>query len=71
MHTVLARDACREALGIQCDGENGVQRLSRHDRSLLLVARCTKAPHVGLMVFVADRYAVETDPSISARSWIT
>ena len=27
--------------------------------------------HVGLMVLVEDTYAVETDPSISARSWIT
>lgn len=71
MHTALARDACRGTLGIQYDGEDGVQRLSRHDRSLLLVARCAKAPHVGLMVLVADRCAVQTDPSMSARSWIT
>ena len=27
--------------------------------------------HVGLMVLVEDTYAVETDPSMSARSWIT
>jgi hypothetical protein len=27
--------------------------------------------HVGLMVVVADTYVVETDPSISSRSWIT
>ena len=26
--------------------------------------------HVGLMVPVEDTYAVETDPSMSARSWI-
>lgn len=71
MHTPLARDACRGTLGIQYDGEDGVQRLSRHDRSFLLVARCTEAPHVGLMLLVEDTYAVETDPSISARSWIT
>ena len=71
MHTSLARDACRGALGIQYDGEDGVQRLSRHDRSLSLVARCTEAPDVGLMLLVADTYVVETDPSMPARSWIT
>lgn len=71
MHMSLARDACRGTLGIQYDGEDGVQRLSRHDRSLSLVARCTEAPHVGLMVSFEDTYVVETDPSMSARSWIT
>jgi len=33
MHTRLAGDACREALGIQYDGEDEAQRLYRHDRS--------------------------------------
>ena len=67
MHTHLARDACRGTLGIQYDGIDGVQRLSRHDRSLLLVARCTEAPHVGLMLPVAGTHAVESDPQYACK----
>ena len=71
MHTSLAGDACRETLGMEYDGEDGIQRLSRHDRSLLLVARCTEELHAGLMVLVEDTDAVEIDPSMSARPRIT
>jgi hypothetical protein len=70
MHTALARDACRGTLGIQYDGEDGVLN-AYLDTTGQFCWWLAVRKHVGLMVVVADTYVVETDPSISSRSWIT
>lgn len=73
MHTLLARDACRGATG--CVGNTvsmGTMEFNaRTDTTGHFYWCFAVQKHVGLTVLVAATYAVASDPSRPARSWIT